>query len=187
MGWRQKLRSRRGLTLTEVLVSLALTGILAAGISTGVSATGPVLEKSLALSESQLLLDTLVKGISGELRNASDVTVIPAGGEPVPPLEAGQVVTGKASFTYTSAEYGLGAFLYTVENDGGGEERIHIMVNGGGYDFLGSGAYSNLGARLNKLEYDEAGKTFDVEIEIVFPNGTAQAHQFEVRSVLEKS
>lgn len=187
MGWKHKLRSRRGLTLTEVLVSLALTGILAAGISTGVSATGPVLEKSLALSESQLLLDSLVKGISGELRYASDVTSTLTGGEPVLSLEAGQVVTGKAGFTYTSAEYGLGAFLYTVENDGGGEERIHIIVSGDGYDFLGSGAYSNLGARLNKLEYDEANKIFDVQIEIVFPNGTTQAHEFQVRSVLEKS
>lgn len=61
------------------------------------------------------------------------------------------------------------------------------MVSGGGHDFLGHGAHSNPGARLNKLEYGEADKTFEVETELVFPNGTTLVHEFWVRSVLEKS
>ena len=182
----RKLRTRRGVTLMEVLISLALMTILTVGISTGVSATGPVLKNSLTLSESQLLLDTLTKAISGELRYATDIEPIgPLNPEVTPPPVAGEDYTYPMDFTYSSKEYGPKARFFNVSKTGGGDPRLRLMVMNGGYDFVGNGIYSELGAKIGSIIYDDATRVFEVKLTIFFPNATYKEYTFSVRSILD--
>lgn len=177
---KRKLRSRRGLTLVELLISLALMTILTVGTTTGISATSPVLKKSLMLSESQLLLDTLTKAISGELRYATDIA--PATSNASPPLKPGETHSFPMDFTYSSKEYGPEARFYNALSADGAQLRI--MVQDGGYDFVGSGVYADLGAKIVSITYDGANRVFNVELQIIFPDGTEESHTFAVQPVL---
>lgn len=175
-----KLRSRRGVTLTEMLVSLALLSILAVGVSTGISAAAAAQRDSVALSEASLLLDSVTKVVIGELRYATEVDGSAASAI-IPPAGYTQGYTSPA--TYLSTVYGLDARFYTAVGPGG-MPRIFIEAGGVSYPILGEGTYSDLGAELELLEYDGGTGCFLVKLAIKLPNGTVQTYpQFTVNPV----
>lgn len=181
---RRKLRSQGGMTLAELLVSMALMALLTVGVGVGVSATGPVLKNSLMLSESQLLLDTMVKTISGELRYAANIVPREAGA--IPPETEGEVdavFPGGTPFSYSSKAFGENVAIYNAEMSSG-RKRVRVVVNDRGFDLIGSGAYSDLDMCLTQLKYDAANGCFAVTIQIIFPDSTKQEYSFTVSSVL---
>ena len=168
----QKLKSRRGMTLTELLVSMAIMALLSVGIATGVSAAGAAQRDNLALSEASLLLDSVTKAVLGELRYAR-ITAPAASPAPVPP--AGYSLVYDSQIQYLSTVYGLDARFYTAEN-GDGLNRIFVEANGKSYSLLGEGAYTNLGAGIKALSYDPVTGRFTVELAVTLPGGREQSY-----------
>lgn len=170
---KRKLISRRGLTLPELLVSLALMSLLAAGVSTGISAAAAAQRDSVALSEASLLLDSVTKAVIGELRYATEVNDPSAAGAVTPPTGYTEVYT--SGVDYISAVYGLDTRFYTA-TDPAGMPRIFVEAGGDDYPILGEGAYSDLGAEIVSLTYESATKSFLVELAITLPGGARQEY-----------
>lgn len=181
---KEKLRSRLGLTLTELLVSLAIMALLAAGVSGGIVAAAAAQRDSLALSESLLLLDSVTKAVIGELRYATQVTVSTAAPILTPP--AGYTASYVSQADYLSAVYGLNTRFYTAAN-AEGMPRIFVEAGGGDYPILGEGAYSNLGAEIVSLTYEESTENFLVKLAITLPSGTRQEYpEFRIYPVFQE-
>ena len=116
---KKKLRSRRGVTLTEMLVTVIIIGLMTAGVATGISASLNVYHESTQLSDAQTLSATLAQAVMDELRYATNVS-------------------GDAP-TYDSMNYGEDAVI-APNADG------RLAVNG--IELIGSGAYNGLKANI---------------------------------------
>ncbi|MEG0755488.1 MAG: type II secretion system protein [Oscillospiraceae bacterium] len=121
----KKLRSQKGFTLSELLVTLAILGVLTLAIAVGISSATTVYRQSVALSESGVLASTLSQAVSDELHYAQDIS-------------------GTDTVTYTSQAYGANA---TITADKNGK----LMV--GAYQLVGDAAYTNLKASVG-IAYD---------------------------------
>lgn len=174
----KKLRSRRGVTLTELMVSLALVAILTVGVSSGITAAAVAQRDSVAFSEASLLLDSVTKALIGELRFATDVSVSDALGHPRPPegYRYDDTTSFASSALYLSTVYGLNTRFYTAVENGGGRSRIFVEAEGASYPLLGEGTYTDLGAKLVELKYDAATRGFLVELAIELPSGSVQSY-----------
>ena len=78
---RAKLSSRRGVTLTEMLVAVAVLGLVTLAVAVGISSSLRVYNRSVALSDAQTLSSTLSQALMDELRYARDIE---PGRDPVP-------------------------------------------------------------------------------------------------------
>ena len=117
---KKKLRSRRGVTLTEMLVTVIIIGLMTAGVAAGISASLNVYRESTQLSDAQTLSATLAQAVMDELRYATNVK---DGDAPI----------------YDSMNYGEGA---TIAPNADGR----LAVNG--IELVGSGAYNGLKAKI---------------------------------------
>ena len=70
---KHKLRSRRGLTLSEVLVALLILSLVTVGVATGVSASLRVYRQATESSDAQMLASTLSTALMDELRYARNI------------------------------------------------------------------------------------------------------------------
>ena len=134
---RRKLRERRGITLSEMLVALAILGLVCLAVAGGLSASLGIYRDSVALSDAQTLASTLTQALMDDLRFARDFQTDAGGG-----------------LSYTSPSYGEGATV--------GQSEGHITIHG--YELVGSGAYAGLTARAEELGYD--GETVRVSLSI---------------------
>ncbi len=125
-GWKAKLASRRGMTLTELLAAVLILALVAAGTAAGVSASLRVYRRSTALSDAQTLTSTLSIALMDELRRARDPG-------------------GSGTATFTSGVFGPNV---SVETNAGG----HITI--GGQELIGSGAYAGMTAEAGVYYYD---------------------------------
>ncbi len=147
----KKLRASRGTSLTEMLVAIAVLGLLTLAVATGIAASVPVYQDATALSESSILASTLTQALQNELRYARDV----------------QLYDDGTLHSYTSTNFGLDA---AITNDNG-----HIQA--GGSDLVGSGAYTTLAATADIL-YKEP--YFEVTIRISDGSKTVRTVTFPV-------
>lgn len=151
----RKLRSRRGLTLTEMLVALAILGLVSGAIATGISSSLPVYQQSVALSESEVLTSTLAQALSDELRYARDI----------------RTETGSADLkNYTSTLYGAGAAI--AVSDG--------KLTVGGNPLIGSGAYTSQKADV-AITYVEP--MFTITLTISQDTRTVRTSEFSIRAL----
>lgn len=84
---KQKLCSRRGMTLTEVLMALLVLSLVTVGVATGVIASMRVYRQATEASDAQMLASTLSTALMDELRYA-------------------RVVKGTAPVIFTSDTFG---------------------------------------------------------------------------------
>lgn len=68
-----KLRSRQGMTLTEVLVALLILSLVTVGVAAGVGASVRVYRQAAEASDAQMLTSTLSTALMDELRYARDI------------------------------------------------------------------------------------------------------------------
>ena len=68
-----KLRSRRGMTLTEVLVALLILSLVTVGVAAGVGASVRVYRQATEASDAHMLASTLSTALMDELRYARDI------------------------------------------------------------------------------------------------------------------
>ena len=112
---KKKLRSRRGMTLTETLMALLIASLVSIAVAVGIASAARVYRDSVAPSESQLLSATLSQAMMDELRYARHIT------STEPP-------------TFDSENFGSGA-AFSVNTETG---RLQL----GGQDLVGSGTYA---------------------------------------------
>lgn len=149
---RRKLHERRGTTLSEMLVAVAILGLVTLAVSVGVTSSLRVYRDSVALSNAQILVSTISQALLDDLRFARDIEMDGTSGEVV----------------YTSPNYGLGA---SVKSEDG---RITV----GDYELLGSGAYAGLSAGVDVAFQDGM---LHVELEILDGSATIRTAGFSVR------
>lgn len=162
MGMRKKLRTRRGVTLSEMLVAMAVLGLVTAAIATGMTAGVRIYQESTDLSQTQVLLSTLTQSVSDELRYARDIT------------------TSGGGVVYTSPAYGPGASL--VAN---GDGQVAVAAGSKVTSLLGSGSYGGYRAGIGVTYADGC---FEVTLDVKRQDGQGLQHQvFAVRALNPKS
>ncbi len=142
--WKAKLASRRGMTLTELLSSVLILALVAAGTAAGAGASLRVYHQSTALSDAQILSSTLSIALMDELRRARD------------PRDDG------AAAVFTSSTFGPNV---QVDTDAEG----HVTV--GGKKLIGPGAYAGLTAEAGVYYLNGL---FDVTIKVCRANENGQ-------------
>lgn len=137
---RKKLVSKRGLTLTEVLVAVLIFALLSVVIVYGTTAALHIYRKGVMASEARTLTATLTQSLSNELRYAQNIRVT------------------DDAVTFDSREFGADV---TIKSEDG---RVRIVSNSGVYDLLGSKAYTNgLQAEVN-VTYTDGLFTIDLTV-----------------------
>ena len=116
---KQKLRGKAGFTLTELLLAVAILGILFATIVVGVNAAAKVYRRSVAFSDAQTLTSTLSEALSNELRYARNIKA------------------GAGSVSFDSDTFGAGV---SVSSPGG---RITVGRGTQQYKLLSDSAYTS--------------------------------------------
>lgn len=156
---RQKLKSRRGLTLVEMVAAAGVLALLGLMLHTGLFMTQDSYSKMTSEAESQLLLSTLSDLLSNELRYARDM-VTGEGGE----LQR-----------YTSVNYGRNTTLSLNED-------AQLEANGR-QQMLSSGAYGNGAYWIEEwsIVYDETTKLFTVQLKVAGRNSISNKTEFSVR------
>ena len=71
---KHKLRSRRGMTLTEVLMALLILSLVTVGMAAGIGASLRVYRQATETSDAQMLASTLSTALMDELRYARDIS-----------------------------------------------------------------------------------------------------------------
>lgn len=138
---KRKLRSRAGMTLTELLAAMAVLALLGTAIGAGTSAATRVYRQSTTFSEAAVLASTLTEAIADELRYATDLPETDASNPP-----------------FTSQTYGKGVSI----TNGIDDDEGHLMI--GSHALVGSRTYTSGLTAVVDIEWK--GKAFDVTLTI---------------------
>jgi len=149
---RDKLSSRRGMTLTELLAAVLILALVAAGVVTGVNTSLRVYRRSVALSDAQTLSSTLSIALMDELRYARE----PGGSE---------------TAVFTSSTFGPSVSV-------GSAPEGHVTV--GGKELIGGGAYAGLTAEAG-VYYENGLFSVTVKVRRAAGGQVIQAVDFSVR------
>lgn len=148
-----KLKSRRAMTLTELLVALVIVALLTTAVVTGVGSAMQSYEKITTSSEAAILCGTLVTEISDELRFAESIAKDADG-----------------NITYYSTSHGNNVSL--ASSDG----RITVA----GKQLLSEKAYTGLDA---DLELDYLDGVFSVTISISKGDKSVSSSSFNISPI----
>ena len=157
----RKLRDRGGMTLVELLISMALMGFLAAGIAASTTVAAPALDDSLTAAQTSVLADTIYKALSGELRYATVVSVSPTGSD----------------FTYQSPVYGAQVSLFCEMG------MVWVNTTTGKFKLLPPGMYSDLTVDLTVTPVLRSGggavDSYEADLTVYLPNGNEQQYLYQ--------
>ena len=139
-----KLKDKKGLTLVEMLCTVAILVLVSMVMVLGVQLGVRSYAKSVSYSEAQVLCSTLTTTISDELRYSGTLKVDGSGN-----------VTGFFSQQFGSGDYT--AFTTTPEG--------HVQL--GGKDILPAKAYPyGIKAEVGSLTYDDFSSLFTVRLSV---------------------
>ena len=116
----KRVSNKKGFTLTELLVSVLILGLLGSAISIGISAGSKVYNQSIEFSESGALSTLVVQMMSDEIRNGTNFK--------------SSVVGQKKVVAFDSQNYGEAVSFQLDENG-------HVTL--GGKIILSDSAYTN--------------------------------------------
>ncbi|MDR0952414.1 MAG: type II secretion system GspH family protein [Oscillospiraceae bacterium] len=160
-GLRGKLADRRGFTLSEMLVVLAIMSLVGAAIGVGITAAARAYRDVTDAAEALSLCGTISTELADELRFARDVKVVGGSGEDAELVK-----------TITSANYGPDAAVVVDESG---------QLTLGGKPLLSQTVYMGMEAKLT-LTY--ADGVFGVTITIHRPDESQLASsEFSVRAL----
>lgn len=141
----KKLRSRRGMTITELLVSVLLVVLLSGAILVGTNTALRTYRQSVGLSRAQTALSTLMQAVGDELRLASKV----------------QVTDGVVS--YTSARKNTQAVRLSLSTKG------ELLVDNA--LLVTDGVYANGTLQVSKFSLGYQDQVFNVSITVTGEDG----------------
>lgn len=145
-----KLRSKRGFTLTELLVSILIMSLTVTAIAIAMNYSVSIYTHLKISSEAELLASTLETAISDELHFAKDIVI----------------TNGGTKVSWTSKRAGRQTGIITTEN---GYIKLSSYLDDGTQkesDLIREGAFtSNLTASAS-VQYDGSAKLFNVSLTI---------------------
>lgn len=164
-----QMRDTAAFTLTEVLATVIVVGLVSAGLATAVTVGARQFSNSMALSESQMLLAALEQDIENDLKYA---TILYSD-------EDSDVIVGYASGLHAN-EQGKALKLMALDDNGDViEPDEEGYITGVGQlalcskdlvvknRLLGTGAYNyGLKARVEELKYDRSAKYFTLKVAV---------------------
>lgn len=156
---REKLRSEEGLTLVELLCTVAILVLLGLMLNTGLQMAMRSYQDMTAQSEVQMLLSTLSDALADDLRYATNVDADAAGN----------------LNSYSSASYGRASL--EIDPSSG-----QVLANG--KRVLPGGAYGNGAYKVTKMDitYKADKSLFTIELQVAQKEGTVSAEtEFTVR------
>ena len=133
----KKLASKRGFSLTELLVVLVIMSMTSLAIGIGISSAATAYKNVKAATESSILCSTLVTELSDTLRYATDIS------------------SGGGNAVFTHRRYGVDVSV------GASSDGKRVLV--GTEPVLGESAYSQLTAEA-KVTYDGALFTLAITV-----------------------
>lgn len=146
---RKKLRSSRGMTLTEVLVALAVVSLVSMSLTIGVNSATKVYRDSTQLFEAETLCGTILTYLEDEFR-------------------FGRNIQGNESkVIYDSQTFGKGVEVFIGEKD---KDKGKVKIGkketaDSSFDLLGAKAYTN-GLMVNKCEINYAENLVTITIAV---------------------
>ena len=161
---KRKLKSRAGLTLTEMLCSVAVVLLLSSLIAIGARAAARSFRASMADAQAQMLCSTLVSAISDKLEYCGSVTIEEGGGK---------------------------IFIQDIGSVSGGSDGSVFQVDAqtgqlylGDQKFLGSASYPE-GLRVDEFQmrYDSDDGVFSVSFQIVDGQRALSQADFQVKRI----
>ena len=146
---KHKLCSRRGMTLTEVLVALLILSLVTGGVAAGVGASLRVYRQATEASDAQMLASTLSAALMDELRYARDVegdapvifTSDTFGEEVSVGMNADGRVTVGSPLLLSDAVYGVLTASADVRRDGEAV-RVELTVQNGQGETVSGASFS---------------------------------------------
>ena len=173
-----KLKNRCGLTLTELLVTLAILSLFSSAVLVGMSTAYAVRRDSIKANDAEILASMITNYLSAELRTATNIAV----------EEDGKKIT------YQSNERGIRSVTLYVKGaagDGDGEGQLYETVHAEtevDQQVFSPAAYSDPSAsklQISELvfEHDEANHTVKVSLSISDSQGreiSTAAREFTV-------
>ena len=159
---KRKLASRSGFTLTEMLIAVAIMGILFSTIVMGVNSAVHVYRRSVMLSDSLTLSSTVSNALENELRYARNIRVV------------------DETVFFDSDSFGPSV---TVALNGGGRVTVGGAEAGGTqYELLSDKAYtSGLSAVIDQLSYNEG--LFSVTLTVSGPKIADRVTELSIRAL----
>lgn len=172
-----KLMNHKGLSLGEILVSVAIVALVSIGMLTGVILSNNQLTKQMRLSQANELYTTLSSLISNELRYTKEVDL------------KGNTNTVDTFFsvTYALKEYKTG--FVSLDEEGQESNGYGDVALGSDNEYnriIGSAAYGqyDLGAKVDSFTYDSEKEMFTVTLDIGVKNGDSILKEtFHVRAI----
>lgn len=168
-------RKKSGFTMVEMLASLLILALMAAGMSGGMSAALNVYQDSVFESDSTSMAATVNTALSDLLRYSERMKLaedqpgdhfrtlsgltLPAGEE-----------AGAVDFVFTNLEYALvDAYFYTPASDQGtssGVIQLKTLGDDTPRDLLNKGAYPNMEITGLNVEYDSTVQVYRISYKI---------------------
>ena len=156
---RKKLKSRRGMTIAELLAATMVLLLVVTGLTTGISMASRHYTRSVQTSEAQELYSTLKTILTNELRYTTEVEL------------TGDQVDKFYSITY-AVHNDLTALVALKSDTAAGSEETAdhgelALGSEGEYNrILGSAAYPNGLTAAGLIGYDQEAETFTVTLSI---------------------
>lgn len=150
----KKLKSRAGLTLTELLVTLLIMAMFSSACLVGISTAFRARQDNIKANDADILASIVTQLITDELRLSDDAVV------------------SADSVTYTSHASGYGSVkLYVDESDG----HLYMDIGNEGsatkQAMLNEAAYSSVKLRFNPLIFEVVDKSIKVTLEVTDADG----------------
>lgn len=144
----KKLRSAKGFTLIEILVSMLILTFLVIGMGPGMKTALSVYQESTFQSSSTALIGTVNATLGDVLRYAEDVGIVEDGN----------------TFTFSNADYGMQNATLMLSESG---DKVIVVKdhNGNELPLLPEGAYPNMEITAFSARYNGNG-LFTVEYTI---------------------
>ena len=172
----QKLHSKRGMTLVELLSALIILSLVTGGMAAAVSLGSQQYQKSMRDAEAMVLYSTLMTVLSNELTYSTDIHV-DAQGTVQRFMSQNYVIKGNLSTLMTDDSDGNGYGKVLLGNSENTDEYMSV---------LGKASYTRgLSAKVTKFQYHNSEHYFIVELSIGYQGAPYYTNEFHVRSVNE--
>jgi len=169
---KKKLRSSKGMTLTELIMALAVVSLIGVSLTTGINGGVKVYRDATRLYEAETLCGTILTYLEDEFRFARNIQVDPTDAVPSDPADP-SVLDNKKVTSFDSQYFGSDAKILW---DTG---RIQIETSAGNYKLLSDSAYTN-GLKVSNCEVRYNDSAFTIKV-AVGSDETSQYVEHDVR------